>query len=198
MTLPAGMQHRIPRDSTAGIIPLYPARGIGDERQGLIRVPDELTHSKPHSEQRRQFTKLIDQNLTTWCAWLEKKGWVLNSRPKVSGPFDPPSETERVKPVDEGMKHYFATAYFTRAYPLYMPYDAAAWYRDEAWKYGEESNAPASVDSEDSHRTVKTILNPERVDPMKFAAERRERLGIRPDDWTQQPITAKGETRKQR
>ena len=188
MTLPSGTQRRIPRDSTAGLVPLFPAKAQGDARQGLIRVPVELTHARPHSEQRRQFTAIVDGQIKIWLDWLAKKGWTLTGTPKVQGPFNPPSRDARTAPIDEGMKHYFVAAHFQREYPLYLPYDAAAWFRDEAYKYGEEPLAEASVDS-DQRRTVKTILNPERVDPLDFAAKRRERLGITNDDWTQQPIS---------
>lgn len=191
MTLPAGTVRRIPRDSTAGLVPLYPARGQGDERQGLVRVPQELAHSKAHSEERKRFTQIVDTQLRTWFAWLEKQGWVLNSVPKLTGPFDPPSRDTRSKPEDEGLVHYFARAFFTRHYPLYIPTDAAAWFRDEARRYGEDPAGPAVIDSHEGQRTVKTIVNPERVDPMQAAAKRRARLGITPDDWTQQPFTAK-------
>ena len=189
MTLPAGTVRRIPRDSTSGLVPLYPASGRGDERQGLIRIPEALCFSKPHSKERREFTEIVKQNLDRWCAWLDKQGWVLNSVPKVSGPFDPPTKDTRSEAavIDQGMKHYYATGFFQRAYPLYLPFDAAAWFRDEAIRYGEEPNAPAYLDSGD-HRTVKNIINPERVDPMQFAAQRRERLGIKPDDWTQERL----------
>lgn len=187
MTLPAGMQRRIPRDSTAGLVPLYPARSVGDERQGLIRVPEAWTHSKPHSEERRKFTVCVDKQLTTWFEWLAKKGWKLNSVPKVTGPFDPPSKDEKSKPEDEGFKHYFASAFFVREYPLYTPFDAAAWYRDEAYKYADDHMLAGIADS-GVDRTAKHIDNPERVDPMQFAADRRARLGIKPDDWTQQPL----------
>lgn len=188
MTLPAGMQRRIPRDSTAGLVALYPARARGDERQGLIRVPESLCHTRPHTDKRRQFTEIVDGQINRWLEWLDKKGWTINSTPVVKGPFDPPSKDAHSEPEDAGSKYYFVTAYFVRQYPLYLPYDAAAWFRDEAYKYGEEPLSEAVIDSAES-RTVKTILNPELVDPMQFAAERRERLGITPDDWTQQPLT---------
>ena len=190
MTLPAGMQHRIPRSSTAGLVPLYPARDRGDERMGLIRVPRAWAEAKQHTNEHAQRVSFIERQLGTWCEWLDKKGWTLNSTPKVVGPFDPPTETEHSDPQsrDYGMVHYHATAFFQRQYPLYVPFEVAAFNRDEALKYGDDHMLEGISDSGVT-APVRDILNPERVDPMVFAAERRARLGIKPDDWTQQPIT---------
>ena len=186
--LPESVRRRIPKGSTYGLVPLWTADQKGDEIQGLIRVPDGLTHSLPMTEKKRQFDQCVKDGIKRWADWRGANGWVLNSKPKVQGPFDPPSKDSKTKALDEGMKWYFVTAFFKREYPLYTPQDAAHWLQQEAERYGF-GNRPiaASVDSQE-HKGVKTILNPERVDPMKFAAERRERLGITKDDWTQQPI----------
>ena len=86
------------------------------------------------------------------------------------------------------MKWYYASAYFKRDYALFIPSEADQWFKDEAKKYGEPTQQAAITDSAAGTRTVKNIINPELVDPLVQAAERRERLGIKPDDWTQQPI----------
>lgn len=186
--LPEGMRRRIPRGSTYGMVPITTAEAVGDIREGLIRVPDGLTHTLPFTEKRRTFDKHVAAGVKKWAEWLAKQGWSLNSRPKVYGPYDPPSKDERSDPVDQGMKWYFVRAYFKRDYPLYLLRDADRWFQDEAIRYGESAQAPARISSHENVKPVKTILNPERVDPLKAAAERRERLGIKPDDWTQQPI----------
>lgn len=193
--LPESVRRRIPKGSTYGLVPLFTAQQVGDEIQGLIRVPDGLTHSLPMTEKRRQFDKCVKDGIKRWADWRGAKGWVLNSKPKVRGPFDPPSKDGKTAPLDEGMKWYFVTAFFKREYPVFIPQDAAHWFQQEARRYGEPIRQAAVIDSHADHRGVKTILNPERVDPMKFAAERRERLGITKDDWTQQPIgPAEGES----
>ena len=193
--LPEGVRRRIPKGSTYGLVPLLTADRKGDEVQGLIRVPDGLCHTKPFTERRRMFDAHVKGQIKVWADWRAAKGWVLNSKPHVEGPFDPPSKDGKTAPLDEGMKWYFVTAYFTRAYPIFMPAEAAHWMQQEARRYGEPIRQAAVADSMDEHRGVKTIHNPERVDPMKFAAERRERLGITQDDWTQQPIgPAEGES----
>lgn len=186
--LPEGVRRRIPNGSTYGLVPLFTADRKGDEVQGLIRVPDALCHTKPMTEKRRKFDAHVKGQIKVWADWRQSKGWVLNSKPKVSGPFDPPSKDGKTAPLDEGMKWYFVTAYFTREYPLFLPQDAAHWFQQEAVRYGQPIRSAAVVDSQAGQRTVKDIVNPERGDPMAIAAARRERLGITKDDWTQQPI----------
>lgn len=175
----------MPKGSTYGMTQIWTADKQGDEFQGLIRVPDALCHSKPFTDNRRKFNEIVESNIKKWVAWRLDQGWKLNSKPKVTGPFDPPSKDEKSAPVDQGVKWYFVTAYFVREYPLFLPTDAALWYRDEFEKHGLDPMAKGRSNS-NSVKTSKKITNPEFVNPLKVAEERRKRLGK--DHWTQKEI----------
>lgn len=185
--LPDHIRRRIPKGSTYGLVPMWTAEKRGDEVRGLIRVPDGLCHSKPMTEKRRQFNKLVEENISKWIKWRKENGWILNTKPKVTGPFDPPSKDSKSAPEDVGFKWYFVTAHFTREYPLFMPTDAAEWFKNESVRFGLGLQPKAITDTHEAP-TKKVIKNPERVNPLEFAAKRREELGIKPDDWTQQKI----------
>ncbi len=153
----------------------------GDLIDGLIVVPDELTHSQEHSSERMKFDKLIAESLKRWIDWKAQKGWKINGIPKVRGPFDPMAENEVVEAKDLGYKWYFAEARFQRTTPMWIPIDGAEELDIQARRYGVDLWADRVTDTGTTSGLgmAETKIH----DPMKFAAERRERLGFERKDY---------------
>lgn len=199
MRLPPGYQRRLPRGghTRTPMVDLWPADRKGDLLQGFLRVPIRLVNAPEHSQEKREFDAFIEKNLKRWAEWRAKSGWKLTGEIRVNGPYDPPTEGPGMDPIDstyEEHKRYIITARFNRDTPLWMPIDGMLHIRDLADMYGVDlftsdvkeygaSRAPAShIDSsEQAH------------DPMQYAAERREALGLKREDFLFEPLEKSAE-----
>ncbi len=183
MTLPTGTVRRLPRGGNhhTTMVEMVTADPRGDIVDGLIRVPDELTHSKEHSSERMKFDKLIAESLKRWIDWKLQHGWKVNGIPKVRGPFDPASESPDIEAEDIGFKWYFAEARFQRTTPMWIPIDGAEELDIQARRYGVDLWADRRPDTGTSSGLGKSETDIH--DPMKFAAERREHLGFKREDY---------------
>lgn len=182
MTFPTGTRRRLPQGGATrtSYVDLWPADQRGDLFQGFVRVPERLVGTKEHTNERLEFLSLIDANLKRWVEWKSKQGWKLNGTPKVSGPYEPPTPDAKSAPVDEAYgphKRYVITARFTRETPLWIPLDGMLWIREQADMYGVDLFDSGIKDT--GQRGVPHIEDDTPAhNPMEFAAERREALGL--------------------
>ena len=192
---PESNRHKYPWTDTSRTlrVPLWTKRAEGDVIEGRIRVPVGLCNTPEHSNERLRFVHLIDENLARWVEWRKRRGWVLASKPKVTGPFDPPSQAnasmyfERVKQVlgtpgsanpvtqfdsPEEFKVYVVKARFRREAPIYARLEDVMFMNDLAKVY-EHDEEPKDTGW---------------IDPMQHAEARRQRLGLRRKDYLFSPI----------
>lgn len=155
--------------------------------EGFIRVPLKLVNTKPLTNLRHEYRKFVGENLKRWIDWKARQGWVLVSKPTVEGPFDPP--TERPGAPEEGIeqygehKRYYVKARFKRASPKWIPLDSMLWVSDRAHLYGIDLSKPIHDTGEPAKPQKVIVADEPAHDPVKFAAERRERLGLKREDY---------------
>lgn len=197
MTLPTGSRRRLPLGGTTrtAFVDHWPADPAGDLMSGFVRVPIYLVGAKEHTKERHEFLKLIGENVKRWSEWKAKKGWFINSTPSVAGPFDPPTERTGGTPIDAAYpehKRYVVTARFKRETPEWLPIDGARWLRDQADLYAVDLRDSSELKDTEMNEGKDEIIdsNPDFHDPMKFAAERREWLGLKREDFLLDELSA--------
>lgn len=170
------------------MVDLWPADRRGDLLQGFIRVPIRLVNAPEHSKEAQEFTALIDSSLKKWAEWRAKQGWKLTGEVTVEGPFNPPTESPGMDPIDSSYDEhmrYVVTARFNRDSPLWMPIDAYLHVRDQADLYGIDLRT-SDVKSYGAAKAPAKVIDATDIpahDPMKYAAERREVLGLKREDY---------------
>lgn len=164
-------------------VPLWTALAKGQMFEGKIEIPARLAHSQPDTNARHEFERIVREHIHRWVEWRDARGWVIASFPKVRGPYDPPTPSERDE-VDSSLKWYFVQARFTRKTPLYVGIDDFLHERDKAATYGVDIEAdwlPWDVgDGGDSGW----------INPLEHAAQRRARLGLKRRDFLLGPLSA--------
>lgn len=180
------------------LVPLIDVDGV--QKEGMIRVPVRLCRTQEHTNERLEFDKLIRENIERWVAYRERLGWTIcPGKPKVRGPFDPPSSPEdktkrfvaraqevlgksgTVRPVTtfdhaEEINIYMVSAYFKRSTPSYVKLEDMLAIRDLHRTYGMPF----------PHETIAPIEEPTDtgwVNANDYAAARRKRLGLRREDY---------------
>lgn len=157
-------------------VPLWTEEPEGEWHEGLIRVPTNLALAEPNTNGHLAFKAHITANLQRWDEWKKRRGWEMTTKPKLRGPLDPPTHRtgDEVNP-DE--KWYFALARFRRITPMYITLDDFLEIKDTEKRYGIDLKDPMpwSDTGGDFDSGV--------VNPLEFAAQRRERLGIKLEDW---------------
>lgn len=188
--LPTGTRRRLPQGGTThtSYVDLWPAHRDGDLLQGFVRVPLALVGAKEHSKERAEFMKIIQANLKAWVEWKGKQGWRMTTTPQVAGPFDPPTERQGGSLIDAAYpphKRYVITARFTRDTPQWIPADAAKWINDQADMYGVDMRDSSELKDTGVNETADVILDDGTPphDPMKYAEERRQMLGLKREDF---------------
>ena len=176
LSLPTGKRHRLPwRDTSRGLrVPLLTPEPEGELHQGMIRVPNHLVGAQQHTNERHAFEKLLAENVERWLAWYKQRGWELNSRPKVKGPYNPPTPRPGMESGEGEVKWYFVKARFKRSSPLYIRLDDYLELDRLAKLHGisfDGDGAQAEPIGDGPH------------DPMEFAEARRQRLGIQRKDY---------------
>ncbi len=147
-TLPTGTRRQFPwKDSSRTMrVPLWTASPEGETLLGLIKVPVRLVGTAQHTNERLEFEAFLSKQLARWIEWRGKRGYMLTTRPKITGPFDPQgdgshdtkSQMDRatemlgsnggVKPITEydrpeEVKWYWAQARFKLTNPIYARLD---------------------------------------------------------------------------
>lgn len=175
------VRRRVPYGRQAGKtslkVPLQTAHPDGELLEGVIKVPARLAHARPDTNEKHEFDLLIRSGLRRWTEWRAKRGWELNSRPLIRGPFDPPTRTERdEKDPDEFW--YFAIARFKRTGPVYVRLEDVLEIQDTAARYGIDLDTDGKPWNE-----ITGDADTGWGDPLKFAEERRQKLGIKRKDY---------------
>ena len=187
MTLPTGVRRDLPlggKTRTVFVPLLSPPEG--EPMVGFVRVPKRLVNTKPLTNARHEYKKFIAEHIKRWVEWKARQGWEMCTKPVVQGPYDPPTEHPGApeEGIDEYQEHkrYYITARFKRSTPKWMPLDSMLWVADKAALYGIDLHKPINDSGEG--KVAKHIVADEPAhDPMKFAAERRERLGLKREDY---------------
>jgi hypothetical protein len=165
-------------------VPLHTAHPDGELLEGLIKVPPRLAHAEPDTNEKHEFDALIREGLKRWCDWREKRGWTLNSTPKIRGPFNPPTRTEKDEANPDEF-WYFAIARFQRTGPAFIRLDDLLEIQDSAARYGIDLDADGKPWND-----IAGDGDTGWGDPMKFAEERRQKLGIKRKDYLYGPLGA--------
>lgn len=210
MTLPAGVRRRVPKVSKNQRVPLWTVEPDGQLFQGIIRVPVSLCNTEEHTNARYKFDNLIKENLERWSKWRQLRGWFISGFPQVTGPFDPPQgDREKAKPYQEHVearigkarevsailefdwpeeyKWYIAEARFTREEPVYVRLEDMIFLRHLGIQYGVDPDRDPLPYNE-LPEPVDVIEVEGGEDPMKVAEERRQRLGLRREDYLFGPV----------
>lgn len=181
------------------MVPLWTPTAQGQVFEGRFRVPKRLHKTEEHTNERHEFDNLVQFNIRKWAEWRAKGGWILNEEPTVRGPYRLPThgsarhaefvgraqrvigKAGNIRPVvvepDEGYV-YVVTARFIRQSPLYVGLDDFMELNDMRARYG----IPEDVDFLPWNNTDGDG-DTGWVDPLKHAAERRERLGLKRKDY---------------
>ena len=167
--------------SRVKLVPLNTAMEKGQEFEGKIVVPTRLTHAEPHTNQKLEFDRLVRENIDRWVEWRRRRGWEIASFPHVVGPYDVPTATVKDE-VDPEVKWYFLKARFIRHDPLYVRLEDFLHEQEKAATYGIDLNADTPAEY------VASEGDSGWVDPMKHAEERRQKLGLKREDFLFGPL----------
>lgn len=203
-------RRRVPKVSLNKKVPLWTPDPGGQLIEGVIRVPVELCNTAEHTNERLKFKAWIDTNLARWVEWRRRKGWTLASEIDVQSPTDPPegdrekgkarqtkaeavigtnADADWVTEFDYAAEYKWCVvqARFTRDTPLYVGLEDMLFLRHLALKY--------DVDPDRDFTPHSPLPEPKDVieveggeDPMKVAEERRQRLGLKREDYLFGPL----------
>lgn len=175
------------------MVPLWTDSPDGEWIEGEFTVPVRLAFTQEHTNERHQFNNLVTEKLGNWVEYRKQRGWVLNSEPKVTGPFDPPSNdkakefTARAQKVigtqgsvqaitefahAEEVKTFKVFALFKRETPIYTKLEDVLARRDMTALYARD------LPETDSGW----------VNPLQHAEARRKRLGLKREDYLMGPL----------
>lgn len=168
--------------ATTKRVPLRTASEQGDVFEGVIRVPTKLCRAQPNTNEKHEFDRLILANLKRWADWREKKGWTMASTPKVTGPYDIPTTSSKDE-TNPDEKEYRVWARFKLTTPLFVSLEDVLHERDEAERFGVDLEADRLPWND-----VSGSGDSGWVDPMAYAEERRQKLGIKRSDYLYSPL----------
>src|SRR3990167_9916229 len=202
-TFQGDTRRRVPKVSKNQRVPLWTVEPDGQLFQGIVRVPLRLCNTEEHTNARHEFENLLRANLARWVEWRRLRGWMLNERPRVQGPFDPPEgdrtgkyqaraekvighngDANAVTAFDypEEIKWYIAEARFKREEPVYVRLEDMITLRHMAFQY--------QIDPDRDPPTQNALPEPKEeltfeggLDPMQVAEERRQALGLKREDF---------------
>jgi len=182
MKLNGEARRRVPYGTQAGAcslkVPLFTDSPEGEWLEGLIRVPARLARATPDTNEKHGFDRLVREQLKRWNDYREARGWKMNSRPQVRGPYDPPTPNAGDEPLDEAVVWYFALARFVRTEPLWKPLDEVLDTLHWANVYDVKPKADPLPWNDLSGKADTGW-----VDPMVEAEEERQRRGLRRKDF---------------
>lgn len=187
-TLPKDVRRDVPYGRQAGACSLktelFTDNPLGEWREGWLRIPKRLVRAQPNTNKKHEFDRMVREQLSLWQDWLGKRGWKLASKPKVSGPFDPPTRTVGEEPTeDEGIVIYSAMARWKQTRRIWVPFDDLLEMNRKAELYGEKPSADPLPWND--------VRGGESgwFDPMKEAEEERQRLGVKRSDYLSGPLS---------
>jgi hypothetical protein len=167
-------------------VPVFTADPKGDEIEGHIRVPNEWTHTKPFTNERHQFKQYIAENIKRWVEWREHKGWRLNSKPLVRGPFEAPTPNAAAEKPDWSI--YTVTAYFQPTEVMTLGLEDAYELRIRAQRYGIDIDKPKPVSTPVETGKDVIVEHGPFDDPMVIAEARRQQYGLKREDLLLGPL----------
>lgn len=170
----------------------------GEIREGEMKFPKKLAEAEPHTNDWHVFKKLFTQKLTDYYRFLEKKGYKLEGRPDISGPWPiPVGKRVRVKSqsvnfnddgIAEEQVRYIVKSKVRRFIPQFITTDDFWEQVRKAELHGVDLNSKAPLLSQnviDADTNGKDVIDaPEGgIDPMVEAEESRQARGIKREDY---------------
>lgn len=186
LTLPAGQRRSFPWQETSlnKRVPLLPSDLEGEEHEGIIRVPNHLCGTEPHTNQRIEFEQLLADNIARWLEWKRRRGWHVVSRPRVGGPYEvPQGRVPNLADLVPDHKWYIVRARFKREVPAYIKLEDFLHQHDLARRYNVDLSRPKPIQTPLPAPQDEINDSGEMHDPLRFAEERRRRLGINRKDY---------------
>lgn len=165
------------------LVPVWHTSEKGDVFEGRFDVPIRLVRTSAHTNERAEFDQLVNSMLERWTQYRAAKGWVLNSKPKVTGPYEPPTEKTGDE-VPDDHKVYMVHARFIREEPLWVPLENAIAAIDKARQFGldePEDRKPWNDETNEDSGIIR--------DPLAWAEARRKKFGIRQEDYLYGPLS---------
>lgn len=178
-TVPEKNRHRRPwKDSDRRMyVPLVEPHEEGQWFMGRFAVPARLTHKGVrHTNDELEFQRICEKQIERWRLMRQMKGWVLSSRPIVTGPVAMPTATANTE-GEEDRKVYFVRARFRRMYTDYLLMEDLLHLETLGKRYGVDIEADRLPWNPDTKRDSGW------VNPEQYAEERRKRLGIHRKDY---------------
>lgn len=164
-------------------VPIITPDPEGDEIEGRMRVPLRLT---PHGmgrfsiqlqQERKQY---IAGQLRRWVEWREHRGWRLNSKPHVSGPYDAPVARDGDERPDWAI--YVVRALFVPTEIMTASLEDMLEINQQARRYGVDLWKRKAVESA-LPRTRGKITSTPQDEPMAAAEKRRQAFGVKRSDY---------------
>ena len=187
--MPAGVRRTVHAQAALGGIrvPVLTADAMGDVFEGHIRVPNALKGALPFTNKRHALMKLLAENVKRWVEWREHRGWTLNSKPKVQGPFDWPTTNPQAEVPDYSL--YIVTAWFQPTELMTMSIDDATELRNRALRYGIDTSKPKPTST--PIESGPDVINETRPfeDPLVIAEVRRQQYGLKREDLLIGPLS---------
>jgi hypothetical protein len=149
----------------------------GDEIRGSFKVPRRLAGSKQHTNERHEFENIVNAALAKWQRYETLHGYTLLTKPRVIGPFDPPTAAAGDEPESEDYVIYKVTAQWVLTHPQYMGIEDFLAQRDDAARYGVSIDKGRRAQN-DLPTPVKESEGDGGEDPMRAAEIRRQALGL--------------------
>ncbi len=163
MVLPSGVRRLIP-SGRAMKVPLLDPHPMGQWLQGLIRVPTPWSEAPQHTNDFYKLQEKILEDVKKWVAYRESRGWRITTKPEISGPYLP--ETESPKDEDNpDERWYWVIARFSRITPAYISLEDHSYLMEQAkrFKIDIEKDTPPWNTPEDYDSGW--------VDPLEFREE---------------------------
>lgn len=151
----------------------------GEVREGDFYIPTRLASTRPDTNERHEFERVVQENFNRWTDWLRKRGWeYVTQSLMVAGITEVPRNSW--DDDDEERKRVTLRARFKRSSHLYVGLDDYLAIREMAGRYGVEDNPmPWSIE-----KGVDTGW----VNPLEHAQKRREALGLKRADYLFGPL----------
>lgn len=211
-TTPESNRHKRPwRDgSHTPLVPLLTPDPKGQIMEGVFRIPARLATAQEHTNEFLELDRIVKAAIAKWDEYKGRLGWKRVSNLQFSKPYDPPESDSRkakiyvarmrgthgvhrlgehTKPGEEEgpdtVKMITVWARFQRTAPLYMKLEDALAINDLAKAHGIDLNKDfqpvnnPKADAEDLGEDGES----EWVHPLEHAEKRRQRKGLKREDY---------------
>ena len=172
----------------------------GEIREGEMLYPKKWADAQPHTNEWHLFKSAFTHDLTKYYRWLEKKGFKLEGRPEITGPWPIPvgkrvkTRSQSVTFNDDGraeeMVRYIVKSKVRLVNPMYITTDDFWEQARKAELHGVDLNAPKlSQNIIDADTNGKDYIEVDGgIDPMVEAEESRQARGIKREDYLAAPL----------